>query len=432
MKNCCLVACVLGCGLACSNAPSSAGMDAALAGADGGGVAAVDAASETPDAAAPGLDADVPDTGPGILASASFSVLATKTLRTVASGHLAFPDVTRTREGRILLVYREGASHQDPAGKIVRQVGSANATVWTGPQVIVDVAGVDDRDPSVSTLANGDVVLDYFQYSTFSFSGSLTVHHVFSALSTDNGAHFGALTEVDVGPMSMASASLTNGVWLDDQGQPIVVQACSSSVVEDGGRWLVPAYGGKALDMTDLAGSERSRISLYVSTDLGAHFTQRLVAPEKGADRWLMEPALLKVGPQKLLMHVRTATGASPGNPGPMTQIVSEDDGATWSSYVDFAFVGHAPELLQMKSGVLVSAFRELDGAFTQEWVSFIWSVDGGATWTAPTRVVDCLGVECGYPALLELDGDQFLLVYYAPGGTGIESATYRASLTYR
>jgi len=78
-----------------------------------------------------------------------------------------------------------------------------------------------------------------------------------------------------------------------------------------------------------------------------------------------------------------------------------------------------------LDGGILVSAFREIDDAYTKEWVSMMYSLDEGASWSDCIRIRDCGDSECGYPGLLPLDAGALLVVYYAPGGQSVDAAIY-------
>lgn len=375
-------------------------------------------------------DASVADVAPDApIASITFTLAQEAVVREVTAQHLAFPDVVRLRDGRLLVVYREGRTHVDATGRIMKQFGSADALTWSAPEVLVDTPSIDDRDPSVTVLPNGDVLVNWFQYLP---QGNLTVHHVYVTRSTDNGATFGTAVEVDHGPLTVTSPQLdAQGLWVDSAGQPVIVQASSSSVISTvGDRLLLPAYGGNALNLSNLNATPRSRLTLYASNDSGDTWTALPVAPARATDTWLMEPAIMRLDDGSLLMQLRTAAATSPSSAGHLLQTVSTDDGATFSDYRDLGFVGHAPELVQLHNGVVVSAFRYLDDALTTETVSMMASVDRGATWGDQVVIHDCSAVECGYPGLLELDGDRLLVVYYAPGGTAIDAAIYSFAVT--
>ena len=339
-------------------------------------------------------------------------------------GHLAFPDITRLGDGRILLVYRQGASHVDTTGRIMKQFGTADGRTWTTPEALHDEPGIDDRDPSVATLADGRVMVTYFQYRILPRAGgNLYLHQVYAGFSTDQGATFGPFSKITPGPMGNSGASLdASKLWVDLQGNHIMVSAASSPAIELGGRLVVPAYGGHALNVANLAGAPRSRISLLISaTAAGSSWDEVPVLKDEGPRVWVQEPVLLQLKSGDLLMQIRTATGDSPSSPGSMAQSRSSDNGASWSPWAPFGFIGHAPNLCQLKNGVILSAFREINQAYTREWVSYIYSLDDGTTWTAPIRLEDCGAAECGYPSMLELDGDRVLIVYYSAGGVAIK-----------
>ncbi|MBI5534968.1 MAG: exo-alpha-sialidase [Deltaproteobacteria bacterium] len=351
------------------------------------------------------------------------------TIASTTTDHLAFPDVTRLKDGRILLVYRQGASHVDATGRIMKQFGTADGLTWTQPEVLYDEKDIDDRDPSVTTLSNGDVLVDYFQYKVMKLAdGDMSVHHIFVGRSSDDAATFGPFTQVNPGSMSPSNPKLSStGRWVDDTNQELMVQACSSAVLEVGGELILPAYGGNPLNLKDLAHCPKSTITMYTSTD-GVKWAEKPLTFDL-LNTWLQEPALLRLANGTTLMQVRTAKGASPSNPGKMMQATSTDDAKTFSALTSFPFVGHAPELAQMKSGLVLSGYRQLDDAYTQEWVSFSWSLDDGKTWSEPVQVEDCGAQECGYPSILELDSQRFLFVYYAPGGAAIQAVVYKYTL---
>ncbi len=348
--------------------------------------------------------------------------------------HLAFPDVTRLENGKLMIVFRQGNSHVDSTGKIMKLFGEADGLTWQEePFVLTDVSGMDDRDPSVATLSNGRVLVNYFQYKTHSFTeGSVSLHHIFTTQSENNAASFGSLIQVDPGEMSPTEASLNDqGLWTDGNDEPFIIMASSSSVVEMENRWLLPAYGANALNLSALASMPRSRISLYESTDNGQHWTEQPVMHDEASDVWLMEPALLRLKDGRLLLHVRTAEGNSPSNPGPLKQSISDDNGQSWSSWSDFPFIAHAPELLQVENGAILSAFRWLNDAYSAEDVSFVVSLDGARSWSERIVIEDCGAAECGYPGLLQLDDGRLLVVYYSPGGRQIKAAIYSMTPVY-
>jgi len=338
-------------------------------------------------------------------------------------GHLAFPDLARAPGGGILLVYRHGASHVDDTGKIVARDGSADGRSWSEPRVLVDTPGVDDRDPSLLVRSDGEVLLTWFPYQRHDLgSGVLALHQVYAARSGDGGRTFGTASQVTEGPMSPEGARLEGALWLGADGAPLPVAACSSPAVEVEGRVVVPAYVGSAVNLADLAEAPRSRIALLASE--GDAWRADLVRPETWPEVWLQEPALLPLDDGRLLLHIRTARGDSPSTPGPLAQAIGRGD--DWTGWEDLGRVGHAPDLLQLPGGTLLSAIREVDDAFTHAWVSVLWSTDRAASWSEPLRLLDCGDAECGYPSLLPLGEGRVLVAWYGRGGRSIETAVLR------
>lgn len=363
--------------------------------------------------------------------SISFSEETTVTI-TEDGDHLAFPDVTRTADGTLFVVYRQGNDHADSSGRIMKQVGAPDGLTWNPPEVLYDEPGIDDRDPSVVSLADGDLLVSYFQYTGVAADGgSLFLHEIFSLRSTDNGETFGGPSQVSSGTMSPVNPHRNSeGLWVDGEEEPIIVQACSSPIVETGTRLLLPIYGGNALNLDNLAGAPRSRISIYESTDGGSSWNEEPVNNDSVTNVWLQEPSLLVLPEDRMLLQVRTAYGSSPSSPGNLAQAFSEDAGQTWSDWESLGFVGHAPDLYRLGCGVVLSAFREINDEFTQEWVSFMYSLDDGKTWSEPSRIEDCGALECGYPSILELDENRLLIVYYTAGGESIQATIFNFTIT--
>lgn len=354
-------------------------------------------------------------------------------IREATSGeHLAFPDVARLADGRLLLAYRQAGEHGvDPTGLIAGQIGQADGTTWAAPITLLDVPDADDRDPSLFVLASGEVLLSYFQYVyEATADGELSVHQVFVARSRDPEAGFGppALVPPDVA-MTYPGAQLADELWVDATGHPVLVTACSSPMVRVGERLLLPSYGGHPWNSANPA-APRSRLTLYASDDDGASWSAEPVAPELAPDTWLQEPSLLALDAERWILHLRTADGASPGSAGALWQSRTSDGGQGWEPYAPFGLIGHAPYLARLSSGVIISAFRELNDALTQANVSFVYSLDGGASWSEPVRIRPWQATEVGYPSVLELDDGRVIFVYYV-GGTRIEAVVYRVLLGY-
>lgn len=390
-----------------------------------------DTDTETPDETEITDDAEVPDdteadSGKAAVSSIKFTIPEEASTVVESSGHFAFPDVVKLRSGKLMAVYRNGGTHADQSGAII--VSFSNDGInWGDPDFLLNDGTIDDRDPSITVFSDGRVGMNWFKYRYPADYSEPWVHHLFFAVSDKSGLDFGEHIQVDGGVFDYSETAVMNesGIWVDENGEEITVAASSSSMVEDGEKIIIPAYFGNALNWQSMSKTPKTKVVLYESSDGGKTWIPNEVRAEIDEKTWLQEPALLKVTDKRWILQVRTAVGSSPSNKGDLVQSVSEDGGKTWSPYKSLGFVAHAPELLKLENGVIVSSFRWLDweGAnATREAVSMVYSLDGGETWSDVIEILDCGAVECGYPGMVELPDNKILIVYYTPGGIGIES----------
>ena len=366
------------------------------------------------------------DSGKANISSIKFNVPEDASTVAKLSGHFAFPDVVKLESGKLMAVFRNGTTHADESGAIAFSL-SDDGVNWGEPEILLDDTSIDDRDPSITVFSDGRVGMNWFKYRYPADYSEPWVHHLFFAVSDSSGLNFGDHIQVDGGVFDYSETAVMdeNGIWVDENGEEITVAASSSSMVEDGEKIIIPGYFGNALNWQDMYKTPKTRIVLYESSDGGTTWTPNEVKAEIDDKAWLQEPALLKVTDKRWIIQARTAKGASPSAKGDLVQTVSEDGGKTWSAYKSLGFVAHAPELLRLENGVIVSSFRWLDWEgikATREAVSMVYSLDGGETWSDVIEILDCGAVECGYPGMVELPDNRILVVYYTPGGTGIES----------
>lgn len=281
--------------------------------------------------------------------------------------------------------------------------------------------------------------MNWFQYNYPSDQNQPWMHHIMYSTSDSNGLNFNDPVQVDPGLFSYAGVAELNedGIWIDDEKNEIKGYACSSSVFEDGDKIIIPAYGGNSLNFKSMSKTPKGPIVLFESEDNGATWSMREVEAKAPDHTWLQEPALLIVNESRWIIQVRTAVGASPSARGELMQTVSNDGGKTWSDYKTLEVVAHAPELIQLKNGVIISSFRWLEwldqgSDIKREAVSMMYSTDSGETWSELIEIEDCGLAECGYPGMLELDNNQILVAYYTPGGLGIRSAIIKFEELYK
>lgn len=187
------------------------------------------------------------------------------------------------------LVWRHGADHAAARDGVIRtSVSVDDGRTWAAATTAVsDVAGVDLRDPCVST-SGGTTWLTYFKGTA-----ALAAAGCFLRVSTDDGVTWGP------------------EIRIDSQ-----LYAAMSAPVVPVGATLMTAYYSKT------AGAALDSCWLATSTDGGATWTSRLVA---GGPIHFQEPWLIARG-DDVWMFFRhgayTAIGLS----------VSTDSGGTWSA----------------------------------------------------------------------------------------------------
>ena len=375
-----------------------------------------------------------------VIESMTFTIPEEKTDIVTSNGskHYAFPDIAKLDNGKIMLVYRQGSGHAEDSGRILSHY-SDDGENWSDPELLMDDNTIDDRDPSIAVLSSGRVAMNWFQYNYPVDYSEPWMHHVMFSTSGSSGLDFDDPVQVDPGLFNYTAVAELNGdgIWVDSDENEIKSYASSSSIIEDNGKIIIPAYGGNSLNFKAMSKTPKGPIVFFISEDEGQTWSMETVQAKAPENTWLQEPALLKVDEKKWILQVRTALGASPSNRGELMQSVSDDGGKTWSDYRSLEVVAHAPELLLLKNGVIISSFRWLNwldegSDIKREAVSMIYSTDKGETWSEIIEIEDCGLVECGYPGMLELENDRILVAYYVPGGLGIRSTVISFKELYK
>lgn len=315
--------------------------------------------------------------------------------------HLAFTDIERLPDGKLLVAYRQGESHVDPSGKIIMHYGSEDGVLWEGPRVVYDDPEFDCRDPSLSLLADNDIALTFFKYhKTSNKSGdSLALVHTFISLSDDLGETFSEPLQIDPGNMTYSGYEVvkSDGVWF--LGNDIIpIKASSSGIIRTiDGSLVLPMY----CKSPGIFGPVT-----FAESDYGNNWRIKEILSGEIDELQPNEPSVVVVSDDLWLMHVRTQKEG-----GFTYQSSSHDGGKTWTKYRSLGFVGHSPELITLSNGVVLAAYRVIDEKVK---VAFIYSSDKGENWSEFTVVEEWENADCGYPGIVELPGSRFIISYYA------------------
>lgn len=294
-----------------------------------------------------------------------------------AGGYQAFPDVTRLVSGDLLCVFYAGYGHVSvpskdlPRGGRIMAIRSTDeGRTWSAPSVVVDTP-LDDRDPHISQLPDGSLMLSFF---TRLATGSVDVY---TMRSRSDGKRWSA-------PVLTAKG-----------------KACSARVqtLRDG-TLILPVYGSTA-------GKNGFRNAVVRSSDLGRTWSAPIALPDNSGHNH-DETDVIERPDGSLLAVIRPC----------MCRTVSRDGGLTWSDTQAMGFEGHAPCLLRTSRGILLMAHRLPS-------TSLHYSLDEGETWKGPVLLDSVSGA---YAGLAELADGRVLSVYYEEGkNSAIRQRLFRA-----
>lgn len=296
-----------------------------------------------------------------------------------------FPDIVRTVAGELLVTYYDSREHMHtPDSRIMLVRGSGDGRQWSAPVPLLDHAGLDDRDPSITQLRSGRLVLTWFRRDPSDL---------------DRERHCMVMTSDDDG------ATWTEPAWIPTALDRSAVTVPPLELPD--GRLLLALYGYTA-EQPD--GPYVIRLS--VSTDQGQTWGDEITVPAAQEPYGLVEPDLVHLGGQDLLMvarsrdHPRNAAHA----------LWSTDLGATWTDPVELDFPGHAPNLVPLGEARVLMTWGDYQADEPRTRPTKGRVVDGhdralaGATLTLHAHP----GVfDQSYPSAARLDDGSYLVVHY-------------------
>jgi len=314
-----------------------------------------------------------------------------------AGGYEAFPDILRTREGELLCVFYAGFAHVSlprwakggvlppecpRAGRICLVRSTDEGRTWSRAGVVADTP-LDDRDPSIMQMPDGELICNYFSHRHDDKRGYQFVH---SALvrSRDGGKTWGPEQEMF-------------RQWV-----------CSSPI-----RRLSDGRLGIALYFHPGENRVRGKMvgGFSVSSDGGRTWSEPVRIGDNSDIPLDAEPDFVEVAPGRLLMLMRPA----------MAYSWSTDGGRTWTEPKRVGFRGDAPYLLKLRSGLLLLGHRH-------PGTSLHISADDGQTWGPNIQIDACTGA---YPSMCELPDGSVYCVYYTEGeASDIRGVRFRATGT--
>ncbi|SDS28799.1 sialidase family protein [Jiangella sp. DSM 45060] len=261
---------------------------------------------------------------------------------------LHFPNAERLADGSVVAVAREGAGHTGQDGRLLMLSSDDGGETWSEPEVVYD-SQYDDRDPMITQLSSGRLLLSWFQidYSVRPAEpmGTRVAH------SDDGGATWSEPVVVD--SMLSGESDIVDTYELGWNGSHGQVKELP------GGDLIIPLYGTVPDDKWQKA-------TVVRSADGGETWsaaTESLVASATGTH--YQEPVLTVLPGGVVHALLRIGTAASTMGAVHSQESWSRDGGLTWSAPAEIDLVTSSAHTEVLRDGSVFLAYGDLSGHFT-------------------------------------------------------------------
>jgi hypothetical protein len=314
-----------------------------------------------------------------------------------------FPDVARDPHGDgddLLAVYRWAVDHASRPSQLRMMRSRDGGATWQAatPFIVAAGSGLDFRDPSLTTLRSGRLLLSYFVHD-----GTTTRTEVVRRDADD--VAFSA-------PAPVLSSTLPH-------------PATSAKIVElANGQLLMPVYGTPA-------GSADRQAALVASLDGGLSWDgrapgrQKTIAAAPGTH--YQEPAIAEVAPGHVRALMRAETAA-----GPVSAVQSDSYGntylTTWGRPWELGVPMDGPELLTVPGTDQVPYLWSQPGPHRRP--TMIAVRRGAVPWPATPRwpVYVPSTTDSGYPGTVALGADRLVTLVYDETRAAVIALRYTVS----
>jgi sialidase-1 len=328
------------------------------------------------------------------------------TIYEAPSEYCAWPSLTRTSGGDLIVLFTRSEEHLGPDGAILLSRSTDNGKSWLRPVVVLD-SPIDDRESGITTLRDGRI-LGHF-WSTFH-----TMESYANLPANSYGRDVLDRWTATVVQPRYRNAETASGGW--------------SALSSDGGRtWshLVRGFdsvhgGIELLNGALLLASYRAtRDSIVVHKADSATGPWRSVAcltSPRPDSLSFGEPDLLQLPSGRVIMMIR-ATAHPYNDKDPrcvLWESYSDDNGKTWVKPFATPLWGFPPHLALLSDGRVLCTYGYRRPPFGQR---ACLSSDG-VSWNLREEQIlrdDAPNGDLGYPASIELEPGVILTVYYQP-----------------
>jgi hypothetical protein len=283
------------------------------------------------------------------------------------TGRLAhFPDLIALGPGRLLATYREGEGHLSRDGRIMIVASQDGGQTWSPPRIAVD-GPFDDRDPKLTRLADGTVLLSYFVID-WTTRPRHTVVGTYVRRSADDDASWSEPVRVGSRleggeptgePTTEPAAEPTSGPTTEPAGElacePVGEPgwaATHGSIVElPDGDLLAPLYGATMSGAWQRATAVRSR-------DGGRTWPAETEVTLGAVDGiHFQEPSLLVLPDGEVVALIRTTAGYA-------YLSRSFDGGRRWTAAAPTDLPASSHHLLPVTGGGVLVTYGDVSGRF--------------------------------------------------------------------
>ena len=327
-----------------------------------------------------------------------------------------FPSVVRLHTGELIVVYRAALGHGNiPPGRILCTRSKDGGNTWSQPEVVIDTP-YDDRDPRITQLSDGSLMLTYNSTDT---SKGTPRNYVYVCRSFDCGYTWMGPVRVSDVPCGTFEEVLEmpNGRLLLPVYRPRDPSRRGSGVrKEDYLRYLADVEAGREKrspeEVFPLEGYNPHVSVLMVSEDRGRTWHQGCAIAQGPIG--FNETGLAYLGDDHIVAVVRTDA------PFANACIVhSEDGGKSFGKPRMLNTNAHAPDMLVIDEDRVLLSYGACDytGGYVTRYVMAMLG-DAKRDFEGATEKIIYTGSggDASYPSAVRMGPDEAFVVYYDAG----------------
>lgn len=154
------------------------------------------------------------------------------------------------------------------------------------------------------------------------------------------------------------------------------------------------------------------------STDEGLHWVQHIVEKDLPKEEWPTEPSAVYLGNGKILAVARReSSGKDPSSPPVQFQLLSEDNGVSWSKFpTNIGDISEStPSLILAEGGVICNYYYQRFAGLLKRRMGTVEALlKDPCAWSEPQIIAEgsCDGCHAGNVNSVDLNGRHFLAFY--------------------